>query len=221
MPNARLLAALGVLSLGLSPLTPALAAATAKAAPSLLAPDKATAEAPAVYKVKFVTTKGDFVLEVHRDWSPKGADRFFNLVKLGFFDDTSFFRVIPGFMVQFGLSGKPEVNARWREARITDDPHSQSNDRGMVSFATGGPNTRTSQVFINFVSNARLDGMGFTPFAKVLTGMDVVDKLYSGYGEGAPGGRGPSQELIQKQGGDYLKKQFPLLDYVKTAKVVK
>ena len=188
----------------------------------LLAPEQATATAPKEFKVKFLTTKGEFVIEVHRDWSPRGADRFFNLVKAGYFNGVGFFRVVAGFMVQFGIQGSPEINGKWREARIDDDPPAgQSNTRGMVSFATAGPNTRTTQMFINFGNNARLDGMGFTPFGKVAKGLEVVDSLYAGYGEGAPGGRGPHQGRLNAEGNAYLKSDFPELDYVKKATVAK
>ena len=194
------------------------------AAPSatLLAPEKANAQAPKEFKAKFVTTKGEFVIEVHRDWAPRGADRFYNLVKAGYFDGVGFFRVVSGFMVQFGIQGSPEVNGKWREAKIDDDPAAgQSNSRGMVTFATAGPNTRTTQVFINFGNNARLDGMGFTPFGKVVKGLEVVDGLYAGYGEGAPGGRGPNQGRLNAEGNAYLKSDFPQLDYVKKATISK
>src|SRR5262245_7805731 len=157
-------------------------------------PGAATATAPAVYKVKMSTTKGDFVIEVHRDWAPLGADRFYNLVKLGYYTDVAFFRVVKGFMVQFGIHGNPAMNRSWRNARIKDDPTGkQSNTRGMVTFAMGGPDTRTTQVFINHTDNARLDGMGFPPFGKVVDGMKVVDALEGVYGEGAPQGTGPAQ----------------------------
>ena len=190
--------------------------------PLLLTPEKADAQAPKEFKAKFATSKGEFVVEVHRAWSPKGADRFYNLVKNGYFDGAGFFRVVAGFMVQFGISGTPEINGKWREAKIGDDPAAgQSNTRGMVSFATAGPNTRTTQVFINFGNNARLDGMGFTPFGKVVKGLEVVDGLYAGYGEGAPGGRGPAQGRLNAEGNAYLKSDFPQLDYVKKATISK
>ncbi|HSD93413.1 MAG TPA: peptidylprolyl isomerase [Methyloceanibacter sp.] len=176
-------------------------------------------QAPAAYKAKFDTSKGSFVVEVQRDWAPNGADRFYNLVKNGFYDNTRFFRVIPGFMVQFGINGDPAVAAAWRDANIKDDPVKQSNARGTVTFATAGPNTRTTQVFVNFGNNDFLDNQGFSPFGKVVSGMDVVDSLYGGYGEGAPGGKGPNQGLIQQQGNAYLEQGFPKLDYVKKATI--
>ena len=182
-------------------------------------PAALTAQAPATYKVKFDTSKGPFVVEVHRDWAPLGADRFYNLVKNGFFTDARFFRVISGFMVQFGINADPRVSAVWRGARISDDPVRQSNTRGMITFATAGPNTRTTQVFINYGSNARLDSQGFAPFGEVVSGMNVVDALYSGYGEGAPGGAGPAQGRVQSEGNAYLSKEFPKLDYIKTATI--
>jgi peptidyl-prolyl cis-trans isomerase A (cyclophilin A) len=175
--------------------------------------------APATYKVKFDTSKGAFVVEVHRDWAPNGADRFYNLVKNGFYNDARFFRVISDFMVQFGINGNPQISKVWRDANIKDDPVKASNKRGMITFATAGPDTRTTQVFINFGNNAGLDDQGFAPFGQVVSGMDVVDSLYSGYGEGAPRGDGPDQGLVQSQGNAYLKKDFPKLDYIKTATI--
>jgi peptidyl-prolyl cis-trans isomerase A (cyclophilin A) len=182
-------------------------------------PSSLNEKAPDVYKAKFDTSKGTFVIEVHRDWSPNGADRFYNLVKNGFFNDARFFRVIDGFMVQFGISGNPDLSAVWREARIPDDPVKQSNTRGMVSFATAGPGTRTTQVFINFGDNAGLDGQGFSPFGQVVSGMDVVDSFFKGYGEGAPRGQGPDQGRVQTEGNAYLMTDFPKLDYVKKATI--
>jgi peptidyl-prolyl cis-trans isomerase A (cyclophilin A) len=189
-------------------------------AQDLTNPAALTAPAPADYKVKFDTSKGDFVVEVHRDWAPLGADRFYNLVKNGFFNDARFFRVISGFMVQFGISGDPKVAAAWRDASIADDPVKQSNTRGMITFATRGPNTRTTQVFINYADNGRLNAMGFAPFGQVVSGMNVVDALYGGYGEGAPRGAGPEQGRIQSEGNAYLTQAFPKLDYIKTATIV-
>lgn len=177
-------------------------------------------QAADTFKARFITTKGEFVIEVQRGWSPNGADRFHELVKTGFFTDVAFFRVIKGFMVQFGIHGSPEIAAKWRSANIPDDPPAGvSNTRGMVSFATAGPNTRTSQIFINYGDNSRLDSMGFTPFGKVVEGMEVVDNIFGGYGEGAPGGAGPEQGRIQAEGNVYLRKDFPKLDYVKQARL--
>jgi peptidyl-prolyl cis-trans isomerase A (cyclophilin A) len=196
-----------------------LAAAAPAASQVLMNPSGLTEQAPATYKAQFDTSKGAFVVEVHRDWAPNGADRFYNLVKNGFFDDARFFRVISGFMVQFGVNGDPKVSAPWRQARIKDDPVTQTNAPGMVTFATAGPNTRTTQVFINFGNNAMLDHQGFAPFGKVVSGMNVVEALYAGYGEGAPGGRGPEQGRIQQEGNAYLTKDFPQLDYIKKATI--
>ena len=187
---------------------------------SLLKPASLKEQAPASYEAKFTTTKGDFVVEVNRAWSPHGADRFYNLVKQHFYDGASFFRVHPGFVVQFGISSQPAVAKAWAHATIPDDPVTQSNLTGYVTFATAGANTRTTQVFINLVDNAGLDKMGFSPFGKVVEGTEVVEKLYSGYGEGAPMGKGPDQERITNEGKKYLEKNFPLLDSIKTAAIV-
>ena len=176
-------------------------------------------QAPATYKVRFDTTKGVFVVEVTRAWAPRGADRFYNLVKNGFYDNTRFFRVISGFMVQFGINGDPNIMARWRTAQISDDPVTQSNTKGMVTFAMAGPNTRTSQVFINFADNSRLDQSGFAPFGRVVSGMNVVEAINAEYGEGAPNGRGPNQSRIQSEGNAYLSKDFPRMDYIKKATI--
>jgi len=178
-------------------------------------------QAPATYNVKFDTSKGAFVITVHRDWAPAGADRFYNLVKNGFYDNARFFRVISGFMVQFGIHADPKVSAVWREARIPDDPVKQSNKRGLITFATAGPNTRTTQVFINFGDNGALDRQGFAPFGQVVSGMNVVDALFAGYGEGAPSGQGPEQGRIQREGNAYLTRDFAKLDYIKKATIEK
>jgi peptidyl-prolyl cis-trans isomerase A (cyclophilin A) len=181
----------------------------------------ATAQAPEVFLADFTTTKGDFVVETHRSWAPHGADRFYNLVKLGLYDDTRFFRAIPDFMVQFGIPADPEVAAKWRDATIADDPVTQSNLRGFLSFAqTGRPNSRTTQVFICFANHPSLDASGFSPFAKVVRGMDVVDNLYKGYGEGAPNGQGPDQLRIQTEGNVYLDREFPKLDRILSTRIV-
>ena len=185
-------------------------------------PEMATEKAPAIYKARFKTTKGDFVVEVTREWSPNGADRIYNMVKLGYFTDIAFFRVLDGFVAQGGIHGDPALAARWRAARIQDDPSTgHSNARTTMVFATAGPNTRTTQFFINFKDNGMLDSMGFTPFGKVVSGMDVVDSLYKGYGEGAPRGSGPDQSRVQDEGNAYLKKDFPKLDYIKSAALEK
>ncbi|MEI6666717.1 MAG: peptidylprolyl isomerase [Acidobacteriota bacterium] len=178
--------------------------------------------APGVFNATFETSAGSFVVEVHRDWAPLGADRFYNLVKNGFYDDCRFFRVITGFMVQFGINGDPAVSAVWRSAQIGVDPVTQSNMRGFISYAMGGaPTTRTTQVFINFGDNANLDAMGFAPFGKIASGMEVVEKIYAEYGEGAPNGRGPDQGRVQMEGNTYLTAEFPKLDYIKKATIAK
>jgi peptidyl-prolyl cis-trans isomerase A (cyclophilin A) len=182
--------------------------------PALLHPATLTAKAPETFDVKFTTTKGDFVVQVTRAWAPLGADRFYNLVKHGFFSDAAFFRVVPGFIIQFGLSADPAVNKVWRSANIKDDPSKQSNKPGYVTFATAGPNTRTTQLFINFGNNTFLDSQGFTPFGQVTSGMDMVQKLYSGYGER------PDQGSITTLGKPYLDKNFPDIDSIKSATIV-
>jgi peptidyl-prolyl cis-trans isomerase A (cyclophilin A) len=196
-----------------------LAAGPALAQGKLANPAALNEQAPATYKAKFDTSKGVFVIEVTRAWAPQGADRYYNLVKNGFFDNTRFFRVIPNFMVQFGISGDPALNTKWRVARIPDDKPAQSNTRGMVTFATSGPNARTTQVFINFKNNSRLDPLGFAPFGKVVSGMNMVDALNSEYGEGAPDGRGPDQMRLQAEGNAYLAKDFPRMDFIKKATI--
>jgi peptidyl-prolyl cis-trans isomerase A (cyclophilin A) len=184
---------------------------------ALLRPALLKDKAPETYQVKFETSKGDFTVSVIRAWAPLGADRFYNLAKHHFFDNESFFRVLKGFVAQFGISAYPPVNAVWEKATIKDDPVTQSNKKYLLTFATAGPNTRTTQLFINLADNPRLDTMGFAPFGQVTDGMNVVDTLYADYGEGAPGGSGPNQDEIQKQGKPYLDKNFPKLDYIKTS----
>ena len=176
--------------------------------------------APETYRAQFETSKGNFTVEVTRAWAPVGADRFYNLVKGGFYNGARFFRVLPGFVVQFGIPADPTVARVWRSARIKDDPVSQSNVPASVTFATAGKDTRTTQVFINLADNANLDDMGFAPFGSVSEGMDVVGKLHSGYGEGAPHGRGPDQGRIQGEGNAYLEKDFPKLDYISKAAII-
>jgi peptidyl-prolyl cis-trans isomerase A (cyclophilin A) len=184
------------------------------ARPSLLNPASLKAKAPAVFKAKFTTSEGDFVVEVHREWAPLGADRFYNLVRSGYFTNAAFFRVVPGFVVQFGLSAEPAVNKVWKTATIQDDPVVQSNKRGYLVFASAGPNTRTTQLFVNYADNARLDKMGFAPFGNVIEGMDVVDKIFPAYGET------PRQDLIAEQGDAYLKANFRDIDRIKLARVL-
>ena len=190
------------------------------ASPGFTDPAKLTGPAPETFKAQFDTTRGKFTIEVTRSLSPNGADRFYNLVHSGYFKDVAFFRVIPGFMCQFGIHGDPGVSAKWRAAAIADDPVKGSNTRGTITFATAGPTTRTTQLFINFADNINLNGMGFSPFGKVTEGMDVVDKINGEYGEGAPRGGGPNQGRVQAEGNTYLKKDFPNLDYIKSATIV-
>ena len=193
--------------------------ATAKPAainPALRTPAKLKETAPATFRVNFDTSVGPFVIEVTRAWAPMGADRFYNLAKYGYFDGARFFRVIPNFMVQFGIHGDPKLNAVWSEANIPDDPVTQSNKRGFVTFAKrSAPNSRSTQLFINFKDNAGLDGQGFAPFGQVVSGMEVVDKINASHGEA------PEQGLIQTQGNAYLNKAFPTLDYIRTARIAK
>jgi cyclophilin family peptidyl-prolyl cis-trans isomerase len=177
-------------------------------------PSEAAAPAPDSFRVAFETTRGPFVVDVTRAWSPRGADRFHQLVTAGYFTDVAFFRVLPGFVAQFGMHGDPNVNRRWDSKPILDDPVVQSNKRGTIVFATSGPNTRGNQFFINYADNARLDGMGFSPFGRVVEGMSVVDSIYSGYREA------PDQARITTDGNAYLKREFPQLDYIKSARIV-
>lgn len=181
--------------------------------PALLRPASLNAKAPETFDVKFTTTKGDFVVQVNRSWAPLGADRFYNLVKHGYFNGAAFFRVVPGFVVQFGLSADPAVNRAWHAANIKDDPVKQSNRPGTLTFATAGPNTRTTQLFINLGNNAALDNQGFAPFGQVTSGTDVVQKIYSGYGER------PDQGQITNQGKAYLDKNFPNLDTIESTTI--
>lgn len=188
--------------------------------PALLDPTMMPAgPAPDTFVVLFDTTEGEFEVTVHREWAPNGADRFHGLVQSGYYDDVAFFRNVEGFMVQFGIHGDPAVNEAWYKARIEDDPVTQTNSRGRLTFATAGPNTRTTQLFINHTNNAMLDDMGFAPFGEVTSGMAVVSALYQGYGECQPKGRGPRQDLLMGQGNKYLAANYPELDYIKTARV--
>lgn len=191
--------------------------ATPPARPELLDPAKATEKAPEKFKAKFETTKGDFTIEVTREWSPNGADRFYNLVKIGFFEDVAFFRAVEGFMVQFGIHGNPEVARQWMRANIPDDQVVQSNARGFVTFAkTGAPNSRSTQLFINYGNNNRLDEMGFSPIGQVVEGMGTLDALNKEYGE-APSGK---QMMIQSQGNAFLRSEYPRLDYILKASLL-
>ena len=187
---------------------------------TLLNPAALRATAPAIFKARFTTTQGDFVVEINRSWAPRGADRFYNLVKNGFFSNASFFRVLPGFIAQFGIHANPRVSSVWKNAAIRDDPVKHSNLKGTITFATAGPNTRTTQLFINLADNTSLDGMGFAPLGNVIEGLNVVNQLYGGYGEGAPEGKGPDQNRVQQEGKVYLDKLFPKLDSIKTATIV-
>lgn len=198
------------------------ATAFGQAKPDFKNPASLTEQAPPKFKAKFATSAGDFVIEVTRDWAPRGADRFYNLVKSGYFTDVRFFRVISGFMAQFGLNGDPAVNRAWQGANLQDDPPKESNRKGTITYANAGPGTRGTQLFINLVDNSRLDEprMAFTPFGRVVSGMDVVEKIHSGYGEGAPRGQGPDQGRIRSEGNAYLTKEFPKLDYIKSATIV-
>jgi len=203
------------------PASPPAVQPQAAANPALADPTQATEQSPPMYRVKFQTTKGDIIIQVNRSWAPLGADRFYNLVKIGYLNDNAFFRVIPGFMAQFGINGNPDVNRAWKRSEIPDDPVSQPNRRGYVTFATAGPDTRTTQMFINFQDNsASLDSQGFAPIGRVVDGMSVVDALYSGYGEGAPRGSGPDQRFVSAGGNKYLRKDFPNLDYITTATIM-
>jgi peptidyl-prolyl cis-trans isomerase A (cyclophilin A) len=184
---------------------------TRKAAPNAL-PEKA----PNDYKVNIDTSKGMIVMECHKAWSPMGADHFYDLVKIHFYDDVRFFRVMRGFMAQFGMNGTPMTNSIWANANILDDPPAgQHNTRGMVTYGkTSMPNSRSTQLFINFGDNSRLDADGFTPVCMVTSGMETADRIYAGYGEA------PDQGLIGAQGNAYLNSQFPRLDYIRKATIV-
>ena len=213
------LAVTGIVLAADAPAKPAPAAkkeAPAAAKSKLTDPSSLNEKAPDTFKAKFDTSKGSFTIAVTREWSPLGADRFYNLVKNGWFDNVRFFRVLPNFMVQFGMSGDPALNQAWQGATIQDDPVKQSNKRGFVTFAkTAAPNSRGTQFFINFKDNGFLDAQGFSPFGQVTEGMEVVDKINPEYGES------PSQGLISSQGNAYLEKTFPNLDYIKHASIVK
>lgn len=171
-------------------------------------------KAPDHFKVRLDTTKGPILIQVERDWAPIGADRFYTLVKTGYYNGDRFFRVVPNFVVQFGIAADPKLTARWKQANLKDDPVKENNMRGTLTFATAGANTRTTQLFINLNDNVRLDGQGFAPFGRVIDGMNVVDQIYSGYGEQ------PDQQRIESEGNAYLESAFPKLDYIKTATIV-
>jgi peptidyl-prolyl cis-trans isomerase A (cyclophilin A) len=172
-----------------------------------------SSQAPSALRVQFDTSKGPFVVEVHRDWSPRGADRFYDLIQQRFYDENRFFRVVPNFVIQWGIQGDPVVQLKWRDKNIVDDPVKQTNRRGTIAYATDGPNTRTTQLFINLKDNPQLDKRGFSPFGEVVSGMNVVDGIYPGYGQT------PNQDQIQLHGNAYLQSQFPQLDYIKAARI--
>jgi peptidyl-prolyl cis-trans isomerase A (cyclophilin A) len=202
---------------------PSASASAATVLPSrdvLLDPEAPTPRAPDLFKARFVTSKGDFLVEVRREWAPRGVDRFYRLAKAGFFDDARFFRVIDQSLVEFGISGEPALSAKWQKATFKDDPVKESNKRGALSFAMNGAGSRATRVFVNTTDNTELDAMGFAPFGVVREGMGVVDSLYKGYGEGAPHGRGPEPAKIVDEGNAYLKKSFPQLDWIKEVRVI-
>jgi cyclophilin family peptidyl-prolyl cis-trans isomerase len=196
---------------------PGLVAAQGPQRAVLLHPDNAgwTEASPAVFRARFRTSRGDFVIEVHRDASPRGADRFYNLVRFGYFDDSRVSRVVPGFIVQFGIAGDPAVNEAWKGRTIRDDSVRESNVRGAIAFATTGPDTRHTQIYISLVDNTRLDAQGFSPFGGVVEGMAVVDSLYGGYGENSGGGmRAGHQGRLLSGGNAYIDREYPLLDRI-------
>jgi peptidyl-prolyl cis-trans isomerase A (cyclophilin A) len=188
---------------------------TKKTAPA----EKKTEHAPDVYKVNLDTSKGPVVIEVHRDWAPFGADHFYSLVKIRYFDGVRFYRVVRHFVAQFGINGDPEMNRIWATANLPDDRVKQSNIKGTVTYAAAGPNTRATQLFINLKDNKSLDKQGFAPIGKVVSGMDVVESFWNSYGEMAPTGQGPDPTKIEAQGNEYLEGRFPRLDYIRKATI--
>lgn len=186
----------------------------------LLYPGRLDETAPDRYRVRFETTAGDFVVEVHRDWAPRGADRFYNLVANGFYDDQRIYRVVEGFMAQWGIHGTPLVDYQWRDEFLLDDPVVHSNERGTITFAKAGPNSRTTEVFVNYKDNPGLDDQRFAPFGLVVEGMEVVDAFNAGYGDGPPRGEGPYAAQAQAQGNEYLDAEFPELDRIIEARLV-
>ena len=199
-------------------------AATVNTRGALLEAERASLATPAPerFDVRFETSQGPIVVAVHRAWAPAGADRFYYLVRNGFFDGERFFRVREGFIAQFGLNGDPAVIAAWKHRNMPDDPVRVSNIRGTLAYAMTGPNTRTTQIYINLSNNQKLDSQGFAPFAQVTSGMDAVDHIYAGYGENAGGGvRAGKQGLIEAGGNAYLMREFPKLDYIIRAFVIK
>jgi cyclophilin family peptidyl-prolyl cis-trans isomerase len=213
-PSLRRLAPFAVLALAAL-----LGLRMARSQPPPVAPEP---PAPELFRVRFETSRGELVVEAHREWAPHGVDRFYALVASGFFDGSRFFRVVGGFIAQFGIAGDPAVMARWNARTIADDPVRQSNSRGTIAYAMTGPHTRSTQLYINLADNARLDGEGFAPIGRVSAGLDVVDRLYAGYGEGAGGGmRGGRQGKILAGGNDYLDAQFPRLDRLLRARLLR
>jgi peptidyl-prolyl cis-trans isomerase A (cyclophilin A) len=217
LPEERRLMELKTLGTAVAVAAALVAAAAVSGAPAKLTdPAKLMAKAPETFRARFDTTKGTFVIEVHRAWSPNGADRFYNLVKNGYYDGVKFFRVVPGFIVQWGIHGDPSIATTWLKANIPDDPVKESNTRGFVTYAkSNAPNTRSVQLFINLVDNTRLDAMGFAPFGKVTEGLDVVDKLYGDYGEALKNLQG----RIAEEGNAFLEKNYPQLDGIKKATI--
>ena len=178
------------------------------------APEVVAGPAPDSFRVALSTSKGDVVVAIYKAWSPHGADRFYQLVSEGFFDDQRFFRVIPQYIAQFGASADPKKNDRWDDAKIPDDPRTQSNSRGTLSFAAEAPNTRSHQLFFNLKDNPKLDPQNFIPIGRVVDGMAVLDALYDDYGDT------PKYRLVATLGNEYLHRMFPRMDYIKTARVV-
>jgi peptidyl-prolyl cis-trans isomerase A (cyclophilin A) len=196
----------------------AMAAGVAAASgPSLLHPASLHAKAPAAFRARFTTTKGPFVVTVHRKWAPRGADRFYNLVRAGFYDRQRLFRVVPGFVVQWGISGTPKISKAWQNATIRDDPVRQTNARGTIVFADAGPNTRTTQVFVNLAGNPQLDADGFAPFGAVTSGFSTLQHLYHGYDDRPTG----DQAQISQQGEAFFRKHFPKLDRILRARILR
>jgi len=186
----------------------------------LLYPGRLDETAPLSYRVRFETTAGDFVVEVYRNWAPLGADRFYNLASNGYYDDTRIYRVVEGFMAQWGIHGDPLVDYQWRDEFLVDDPVARSNERGTIAFAKAGPNSRTTEVFVNYTDNPGLDAQRFAPFGRVVEGMEVVDSFHAGYGDGPPRGEGPYAAQAQAQGNAYFDAEFPELDRIIRATVV-
>jgi peptidyl-prolyl cis-trans isomerase A (cyclophilin A) len=215
--HARTFAAAALLMVGCS----AGEEATPRAAPNpLLQPARFTDTAPAVFRVRVETSEGDFLVDVYRSWAPLGADRFYNLVAAGYFDDTRIYRVLDGFVAQFGLNGDPWVNQAWKTEFLVDDPVVRENTRGRVTFAKGGRHSRTTEVFVNLRDNTQLDANQFAPFGEVVEGMDVVDRFYAAYGDGPPRGDGPYQAMVEARGNAYLDEEFPELTRIVRASLV-